>query len=43
MIHFDYEFDGKRYKENFLWNIDEPYLTPESYAKIVAEENSLPL
>jgi len=27
-IHFDLELDGKRYKEQFCWNINDPYFTP---------------
>lgn len=37
------EFDGRRFKENIYWNIDEPFLTPETFAKILAEENNLPI
>ena len=40
-IRFDLEFEGIRHKENILWNIDEPYLTPEVFAKIYSEENNL--
>lgn len=27
-IHFDLELEGKRYKEQFCWNINDPYFTP---------------
>jgi hypothetical protein len=36
------EIEGKRLKENFLWDKNEPYLTLESFAKILMEEHSLP-
>jgi len=36
------ELDGRRYKENFSWNINEPFLTPENFAKLIIEENELP-
>eukprot|EP01017_Pseudomicrothorax_dubius_P026902 TRINITY_DN3041_c0_g1_i3.p1 TRINITY_DN3041_c0_g1~~TRINITY_DN3041_c0_g1_i3.p1 ORF type:complete len:257 (+),score=52.02 TRINITY_DN3041_c0_g1_i3:346-1116(+) len=41
-IRIDIEIEGRRFRENILWNIDEPYLTPENFAKIIAEENNLP-
>jgi transcriptional regulator with XRE-family HTH domain len=28
-IHFDLELEGKRYKEQFCWNVNDPYFTPE--------------
>ena len=41
-IKLDFEIDGKRLKENFLWDKNEPYLTLESFGKILVEEHSLP-
>jgi hypothetical protein len=41
-IKLDLEIEGKRLKENFLWDKNEPYLTLESFAKILMEEHSLP-
>lgn len=37
------EFEGRRFKENIYWNVEEPFLTTENFAKILAEENNLPL
>lgn len=42
-VRLDMEFEGRRFKENIFWNVEEPFLTPESFAKILAEENNLPL
>jgi hypothetical protein len=39
---FDIEYEGKKYKEILNWNLNEPYLTPDSFAKLLAEENNLP-
>lgn len=41
-IKIDLEIEGKRLKENFLWDKNEPYLTLESFAKILMEEHNLP-
>lgn len=41
-IKLDLEIEGKRLKENFLWDKNEPYLTLESFAKILMEEHNLP-
>jgi len=41
-IKIDIESEGIRYKETICWNINEPYFTPESFAKLMAEENGLP-
>lgn len=38
-VHLDLELEGKKYKEVFLWNINEPYMTPEDYSRVVIEEN----
>jgi len=40
-IKLDLEIDGKRLKEVFLWDKNEPYLTVESFVKILMEENNL--
>lgn len=40
-IKLDIELDGKKIKENFLWDKNEPYLTLESFAKILIEEHNL--
>ena len=42
-IRLDMEFEGRRFKENIYWNVEEPFLTPENFSKILAEENNLPL
>ena len=39
---FDIEYEGKKYKEIINWNLNEAYLTPDSFAKLLAEENNLP-
>ena len=41
-IKLDIEIDGKKLKENFLWDKNEPYLTLEAFAKILIEEHNLP-
>ena len=41
-IKLDIEAEGKKLKENFLWDRNEPYLTYESFAKILIEEHNLP-
>ena len=41
-IKLDIEADGKKLKENFLWDKNEPYLTLEAFAKILIEEQNLP-
>lgn len=33
--------EGKKYKDLVLWNVNEPYFSPEQFAKLVAEENNL--
>lgn len=40
-IKIDLEIEGKRLREIFFWDKDEPYLTLESFAKILLEENNL--
>ena len=34
-IHFDFELEGKRHKEQFCWNINDPYFTPEEFAHLL--------
>ena len=40
-IRIDVEIEGNRFRENVCWNLDEHYMTPEHFAKILAEENNL--
>lgn len=40
-VRLDVEIEGKRFKENLCWNVNEPFMTPEGFAKIVAEEHGL--
>jgi len=40
-IKIDLEIEGKRLREIFFWDKNEPYLTLESFAKILLEENNL--
>ena len=35
------EFEGRKYKDVIMWNLNEPFLTPELFAKMVSEENNL--
>lgn len=41
-LKLDLDLDGKKVKEHFLWDKNEPYLTLESFAKILMEEHNLP-
>jgi SWI/SNF-related matrix-associated actin-dependent regulator of chromatin subfamily B protein 1 len=41
-IKIDLELEGRRYKDLFLWDKNEPYLTLESFVKILIEEQNLP-
>jgi SWI/SNF-related matrix-associated actin-dependent regulator of chromatin subfamily B protein 1 len=41
-ININIELEGKKYKDIFFWNLNEPYLTVESFAKILCEDNNLP-
>ena len=36
------ELEGKKYKEQFFWDLNEAYLQVDSFAKILIEENGLP-
>lgn len=40
-IKLDLEIEGKRLREIFFWDKNEPYLTIESFAKIIMEEHDL--
>ena len=40
-IRIDVEIEGNRFKESVCWNLDEAYMEPENFAKILAEENNL--
>lgn len=37
-IKIDIELEGRRYKDMFLWDKNEPYQTIESFVKILIEE-----
>lgn len=41
-IRLDIEIEGRKYRENFCWNPEEVYFTPETFAKITVEDNDLP-
>jgi SWI/SNF-related matrix-associated actin-dependent regulator of chromatin subfamily B protein 1 len=41
-ININIELEGKKYKEIFFWEFNEPYLKVENFAKILVEDNSLP-
>mmetsp|Transcript_33667 Transcript_33667/g.51986 ORF Transcript_33667/g.51986 Transcript_33667/m.51986 type:complete len:123 (+) Transcript_33667:437-805(+) len=36
------EFEGRRLRDIFLWDKNEPYLSLEEFAKILLEEHNLP-
>lgn len=40
-IKIDMEFEGRKYKDIIMWNLNEPFLTPEVFSKMVSEENNL--
>lgn len=40
-IRIDLEMESRKFKDMILWNTNEPYFTPEQFAKLVAEENNL--
>jgi len=42
-IKLNIQCEGKKLQEKFLWDKNEPYMTLESFAKLLVEENSLPL
>jgi len=41
-ININVELEGKKFKEIFFWDMNEPYLRVESFAKILSEDNQLP-
>lgn len=41
-INLNIELEGKKYKEIFFWNLNEPYLQIKNFAKIIADDNQLP-
>ena len=41
-ININVELEGIKYKDNLLWNLNEPYLTEDSIAHILANDNNLP-
>jgi len=41
-IRLDVENEGIRFKDTFVWNLNEPFYTPESMAKLIADDNGLP-
>jgi len=41
-IKLDIEHEGRRLKDMFMWDKNEPYLTLEEFAKILMEEHNLP-
>ena len=41
-ININIEIEGKKIKDCFFWNINEPYLTVESFVRIYANDNQLP-
>lgn len=41
-ININIELEGKKFKEIFFWELNEPYLKVESFAKILVEDNQLP-
>jgi len=40
-MKIDLEIEGKRLREIFFWDKNEPYLNLESFAKILMEENGV--
>jgi hypothetical protein len=41
-ININVELEGKKFKEIFFWEYNEPYLKLENFAKILVEDNQLP-
>ena len=41
-ININIELEGKKFKEIFFWELNEPYLKLENFAKILVEDNQLP-
>jgi SWI/SNF-related matrix-associated actin-dependent regulator of chromatin subfamily B protein 1 len=42
-VNLNIEIEGKKLKEIFFWDYNEPYLTVEHFAKIITDEHQLPL
>ncbi len=40
-ININVELEGIKYKDNILWNLNEPYLTEDGIAHILAGDNNL--
>ena len=41
-ININIELEGKKFKEIFFWDLNEPYLRLENFAKILVDDNQLP-
>lgn len=41
-ININIELEGKKFKEIFFWDLNEPYLKVENFAKILVDDNQLP-
>lgn len=41
-ITIDTEIDGRHYKERFCFDKNEPYLTPEIFAKMITKQLNMP-
>jgi len=41
-INLNIELEGKKFKEIFFWDLNEPYLKIENFAKILVDDNQLP-
>lgn len=41
-IKLNIQFEGKKFQEKFCWDKNEPYMTLESFAKLIVEENQMP-
>ncbi|CAD8092991.1 unnamed protein product [Paramecium sonneborni] len=41
-ITIDFELDGKKIYQTFCWNLNESHMIPETFARIITEENQLP-
>jgi hypothetical protein len=42
-INVNIELEGKKFKEIFFWDLNEPYLKVENFAKILVDDNQLPM
>lgn len=41
-ININIELESKKYKEIFFWDLNEPYLRVDTFARIITEDNQLP-